>query len=247
MAESRSLLRASEAQLLKIRASHKASAEMKVFSHGMTHDLVAPLRSIRGYAEALMEDYGQQLDAQATMYLQRITASANRVDSMIRDIAAYMSFMREEVALVPVDLNQVMRDIINTSPRLQIAKANIHLEGTLLPVFGNETALIAVIMNLLDNALKFVPADIQPHVEVWTESLAQEVKLYIRDRGIGIAPEHRERIFGLMERLHAVDKYEGTGMGLSIVRKAVEQMNGKVDFESEPGVGSTFWVQLKKA
>jgi signal transduction histidine kinase len=111
-------------------------------------------------------------------------------------------------------------------------------------VWANPTALEQVFMNLLTNAVKFVARDVQPHVRVWSEICQGRVRLYIKDNGIGIAPEHHERIFGVFERLHKADVYPGTGIGLAIVEKAVQRMQGQIALESAVGQGSCFRVEL---
>jgi signal transduction histidine kinase len=103
-----------------------------------------------------------------------------------------------------------------------------------------------VMTNLLTNGIKFVAPGVQPHLRIWSEERDDWVRLWLRDNGIGIAPEYQERIFRIFERLHGVETYPGTGLGLSIVRKAIERMGGHVGVESALGQGSTFWVELCK-
>ena len=125
--------------------------------------------------------------------------------------------------------------------------AEILIEGPLPPVLGNEALLTQCISNLLSNALKFVPPGTSPRVKIRAEALEGEVRVWFEDNGIGIAPENHSRIFRLFERIHPASHYEGTGIGLTIVRKAVERMGAHLGFESAPGKGSRFWIQLRKA
>jgi signal transduction histidine kinase len=113
-------------------------------------------------------------------------------------------------------------------------------------VLGHEASLTQCIFNLLGNAAKFVPTGSSARIRVWTEDRDAQVRVWFEDHGIGIASADLERIFTLFERVHSVDRYEGTGIGLAIVRKAVERMGGAVGVESELGKGSKFWIQLKK-
>jgi signal transduction histidine kinase len=111
-------------------------------------------------------------------------------------------------------------------------------------VLGHEAALTQCISNLLANAVKFVPAGTEPRIRVWTGSQNGSVRIWFEDNGIGIAPENHCRIFNIFERVHSDSEFEGTGIGLSIVKKAIERMGGDVGVESEPGRGSRFWIAL---
>jgi len=122
---------------------------------------------------------------------------------------------------------------------------DIQIEGTLPPVLGHEGFLTQCVSNLLDNAIKFVAPGVQPRIRIWAEPGETRVRINFQDNGVGIAAENRSRIFRMFERIHPAAEYEGTGIGLTIVRKAVERMGGKVDFESEPGQGSKFWIELR--
>ena len=122
--------------------------------------------------------------------------------------------------------------------------ARIEVADDLPRVRANRTALAQAITNLLSNAIKFVPEGIAPRVRVYAEAIEAAVRVWVADNGIGIDPENRERIFTAFERLHGVEEYPGTGIGLAIVRKGVERMGGRVGVESEPGQGNRFWIEL---
>jgi signal transduction histidine kinase len=145
-----------------------------------------------------------------------------------------------------VDLNHLLRDILDIYPDWQPPKAEIQIEGPLPRVLGNEGFLTQAISNLLGNAVKFVAPGTVPRIQIRAESVQGDVRLFFKDNGIGIAREQHGRIFGMFEQLHPVAIYEGTGIGLTIARKAVERMGGEFGFDSEAGQGSTFWIQLKK-
>jgi signal transduction histidine kinase len=124
--------------------------------------------------------------------------------------------------------------------------AHVTVDRPLLQVLGHSTTLVQVVANLLMNGLKFVAPGIRSHIQIWTTERDEWVRLWIRDNGIGIAAEDHERIFAVFERLHGVDAYPGTGIGLAIVRKSVERMRGHVGVESALEQGSSFWVELPK-
>jgi signal transduction histidine kinase len=141
-----------------------------------------------------------------------------------------------------------VRDIIETFPNGHPIKAEIRIKGALPQVIGNQALVGQCVSNLLSNAAKFVASGTTPRIEVSSENIKNKsVRIWFKDNGIGIAPKNHERIFRLFQRIHAASEYEGTGIGLSIVRKAVERMGAQMGFESAPGSGSNFWIELRKA
>jgi PAS domain S-box-containing protein len=221
--------------------------EMEAFSYSVSHDLRSPLRGIMGFAEALQEDYGKHLDGEGQALLGRIMRGAQRMNALINDVLAYSRVNRERIELAPVALQEVVAQVMQHAPELQPPRANIRVPLDLPVVLGMEVFVTQVIANLLGNAVKFVPSERSPVVELSWERRGDKVRLWIADNGIGIKPEHRERLFGMFERLNASSRYEGTGMGLAIVRRAVMRMGGAVGVESEEGQGSRFWIELQAA
>src|SRR5262249_8491709 len=126
-------------------------------------------------------------------------------------------------------------------------REHFHIAGPLPVVVAHEASLTQCLSNLLSNAIKFVTPGTTPQVKIRSEDAGLEVRLWIEDNGIGIAPEEHERVFGIFERGASASAYEGTGIGLAIARKGVERMNGRLGLESAAGQGSRFWIQLKKA
>ena len=239
--------------------------ELQAFSYSVSHDMRAPLRAMRGFAQRLLDDYSSKLDERGVNHLQQIMRSAQRLDHLIQDVLSYSSVLHAKGLMGPVDLDGLMRDIIATYPNGQ--KAEFHIQGKLPKVLGNEAFLTQCFSNLLGNASKFVEPGTRPRIEIGAEtqesvkrvageetadastlphSDAATVRIWIKDNGIGIARENHERIFRMFERIHPANEYEGTGIGLAIVRKAAERMGAKAGFESELGKGSRFWIQLRK-
>jgi PAS domain S-box-containing protein len=218
--------------------------QLEEFSYSVSHDLRSPLRAMQGYATALLEDYGAHLDEQAREYLERIVRSGGRMDRLILDILTYSRLSRRDVPLHPVALDRLVREIVQGYPALQSTRADISIPTSLPLVVGHEPYLTQVLSNLLDNAVKFVPPGTKPRIRIWSEARDGNVRLWIGDNGIGIKPEHKARLFGMFERVHPEQHFEGTGIGLAIVRKAVERMGGTTGVESDGLSGSDFWIEL---
>lgn len=221
--------------------------ELETFSYSVSHDLRAPLRAMQGFAQALEEDYGTKLGSTGLDYVQRIVAAARRMDTLIQDLLAYSQLSRADMQRKPVSLVAAVKDALaQLNSEIKQSGAQIMVAPSLSAVMGHAPTLTQVISNLLGNAIKFVPSGTKPSVRVWTEERDGRVRLWIEDNGIGISPEHQARIFRVFERLHGVETYPGTGIGLAIVRKGAQRMGGEVGVESTPGKGSRFWVELDK-
>ena len=236
--------------LVAKRTEHLQDAlkSMETFTYSMAHDLRGPLRAIRGLTRALTEDYQQHFDATAIDYAKRIEKSGEKMDELIRDLLVYGQLSHSKVSVEFVDLENSLNKVrTELEAQLSGGKAFIEVKSPLINVRGNAVLLQQVLINLLSNALKFVERGKRSYVIVWTERRGPNVRICIRDNGIGIDKQHQERIFRLFERLHGETEFAGTGVGLAIVRKAVERMNGAVGVESSLGNGSCFWVELPEA
>jgi len=227
----------------------EAIGELEEFSYSVSHDMRAPLRAMQSFAQYLVDDYGSKLDERGLDYLHQIMRSAVRLDQLIQDVLSYTRILHNPLPMGPVDLNRLVRDIVQTfrNPDASGIKPEVQIKGTLPTVVGNEALLAQCVSNLLSNGVKFVAPGTTPHVEVSAEAMADDsIRVWFKDNGIGIASENHKRIFRLFERIHPATAYQGTGTGLTIVRKAIERMGAQVGFESELGKGSNFWIQLKK-
>jgi PAS domain S-box-containing protein len=231
-----------------------AVGELEAFSYSIAHDMRAPLRSMQGFSRLLVEEHGSALNDEAKSYLRRIVASANRLDRLIQDVLNYSRVVRGELCMEEVDTHTLVEDIIATYPNLQQPNADVRIETMLPRVCANPAALTQVVSNLLGNAVKFVDEGTLPQVRVFADSFSATngsgkpepwVRLHFCDNGIGIPRDAQQRLFAMFQRLHRPNQYEGTGMGLAIVRKAVERMGGRLGVESGEGQGSRFWVELK--
>ena len=221
--------------------------ELDAFAFSVSHDLRAPIRAMQAFAEILLEGEFQS-PTERNAYLTRIKTAAQGMDRLIQDLLAYSRVSRQEITLESVDLDQVVRD---AAQQLELAGGGkaYHLEisGDFPRVVGHHPVLVQVVLNLMTNGIKFVPKGVVPLLRVWAEESDEHCRLYIQDNGIGISPQHQERIFKIFERLHSVEQYPGTGVGLAIVRKAVQLLGGEIGMESREGEGIKFWVELRKS
>ena len=226
----------------------EALLELNTFAYSVAHDLRAPLRAIAGFSDLLREDYAAKLPAAAWEYVLRITENAKRMDTLIMDLLTYSRLTREQMPNETVELRSLLAEIlVRLEPEVQLSGAHLDVSGPYPRVLAHRISLDQVISNLLTNAIKFVAAGVPPRIRILIQERRDRVRLWVEDNGIGIAPEHRDRIFGVFQRLHSLADYSGTGIGLAIVKRAMERMGGQVGVESEPGKGSRFWIELKRA
>jgi PAS domain S-box-containing protein len=218
--------------------------ELQHVSYSITHDMRAPLRAMSSFSEMLLES-AATLPAESQDYCRRIMTGAARLDRLIQDALSYSRAVLQDVPLESVDLARLIKGLLETYPNFHPEKADIAVEGQLPAVLGNEALLTQCFSNLLGNAVKFVAPGTRPRVRVRSEIQDGVARIWIEDNGIGIPTEARNRLFGMFQKLD--NQYEGTGIGLAIVRKVVERMGGQVGLDSDPGDGSRFWVDLRRA
>jgi PAS domain S-box-containing protein len=220
-------------------------SELEAFSFSISHDMRSPLSAMRGFAEILLEDHSAQLDAAGIKYLEKIDVAAGRLDTLIQEVLAYTRVLRGDVKMEPVDLDALVCQVIDTYPQLQSGQVDIQIEGVLPRIMGAKASLTQCVSNLLTNAVKFVALGTNPRVKIRAQRMEADIRLWVEDNGIGIAPKDQARIFQMFARIEHAIAYEGTGLGLTIVRKAMERTGGQMGVESEVGRGSKFWIQLK--
>lgn len=238
-------VKVSEQRRLSLEA---ANADLETFAYSVSHDLRAPLRAVQGMASAMQEDYRNKLDQEGLEYLGRIADAGKRMDVLIQDILTYSRVGRKDSATETVDSATALADALaNLSADIEQSGAEVKTAGEFLAVRASHTLLVQVLTNLLTNAVKFVHRGNKPVVLVSAETVGNCLRITVKDNGIGIPQEYREKIFRIFERLHSSSEYPGTGLGLAIVQKAVTQMKGRLGLDSTEGQGSSFWVELPLA
>lgn len=222
-----------------------ALRELESFAYSIAHDLRAPLRGMAGLSDLIRQEHAAGIDEEGKAFLLKIRDSAAQMDRLIQDLLVYSRLTREELDLEPLETGLILDEALGQlEASSRESGAEIAIEKDLPRVRGNRIALLQVFVNLLSNALKFVQPGVKPAIRIRAEKRDENVRLWVEDNGIGIAAEHFGRIFGVFQRLHAAARYPGTGIGLALVKKAVERMEGQVGLESEPGRGSRFWIEL---
>jgi len=220
--------------------------DLEGFAYTVSHDLRSPLRAIQGYAHFAQERLKEKADAESLEMLQRISASAVRLDHLIRDVLSYSAIARQQVALAPVDLDKVVSHVVGLYPILQSARLDV--ARPLGVVLAQESLLLQVVSNLLVNAVKFVPAGRAAAIEVRTERASPgKLTLIVADNGPGIPRVHWERIFQPFARLPSARGVAGSGIGLAIVKRAVERLGGTIRVDSDPCTGTRFTIELSEA
>jgi len=226
-------------------ALQNALRELESFTYTISHDLRAPLRAMSGFSRALLEDYGSHLDPGGREFAVRIAAAAKKMDSLILDLLDYSRLTRQEVKIDRVDLEQLAAEVLRQmEPEIRERRATVILEHPLPQVLGHSLSLSQALTNLIANGIKFVGPGVDPKVTLRAVRRDSVVRIEVEDNGIGIAPEYHERIFRIFERLNPSETFPGTGIGLAIVRRAMERMGGRSGVESELGRGSRFWFEL---
>jgi PAS domain S-box-containing protein len=218
------------------------------FCYSIAHDLRAPLRALGGFSNELFKDYNDKLDDAGRDYLRRIRGAAARMDQLILDLLRFGRLNTAELPAQIVKLDDIVRTaLVPLEEEIKTKHAQIHVKEPLLAVRANSVMIEQAVGNIIANALKFVPKNIEPRVDIWTEQHDGMVRLSIQDNGIGIKADHVKKLFQPFVRLVNGSDYPGTGIGLAIVRKGVERMGGRVGLTSKPKEGSCFWIELPNA
>lgn len=236
--------RKAEQEVQRINAElRRSNAELAQFAAVASHDLKAPLRTITSYLQLLERRYQEELDEKARTLIAFTVDAATRMNVLIEDLLAYSRVGRER-RIRPVHAWRVLHDVLeNLAATLQERGAQV-TSGDLPVVLADETQVRQVLQNLIANAVKFQPEGRTPRIHIRAEQAGQQVHFQVSDNGIGIEKQYQERIFRIFQRLHGKDEFAGSGIGLAVVKKIIEEHGGSIWVESEIDRGTTFHFTL---
>ncbi len=224
------------------RELEKSNAELEHFAYVASHDLREPLRMITSFLQLLQQRYNDKLDEDAQEFIEFAVDGARRLDDMINDLLEY-SRVKKERDFIPVNCEKVLENTLMLL-KVPIDENNALITHDTLPtLMGDEKLMVQLFQNLISNSIKYRGHN-HPHIHISATKEETHYLFSIKDNGIGIDSKHLKRIFTIFQRLHKQDEYEGTGIGLAIVQKIVQQFGGEIWAESEPEKGSTFYFTI---
>jgi PAS domain S-box-containing protein len=244
-----------EEQLLELNRELKrqtkelaaSNAELEQFAFVASHDLQEPLRMVTSFLNQLEKKYEDKLDEKAKQYIWFATDGAKRMRQIILDLLEYSRIGRVDTIIQTVDLNDVMENVLRDC-RKTVEEKEASVQWDNLPmIMADRSSMHRLLSNIVNNALKYHAENSQPKVHIKAEETDTTWRILVSDNGIGISPAYGDKIFQIFQRLHTVDEYKGTGIGLAICRKIVENYGGSIWVESEEGKGSTFIFEIPKS
>jgi signal transduction histidine kinase len=224
-----------------------ANKELEAFSYSISHDLRTPLRAIYGYADMLNEDYGAELDAEGRRIIGNIVTNAKIMGKLIDDLLAFSRLGKKEMIRSQVDMQSLTEGIANALLKREPEnKYRMHII-LLPPAKSDPVMLTEVITNLLSNAIKYSSKKAEPQIEIGSTESGTETIYYVKDNGAGFDMAYAHKLFGVFQRLHSQQEFEGTGMGLALVKRIIEKLKGKIWAEGIENQGATFYFSLPKS
>jgi PAS domain S-box-containing protein len=222
-----------------------ANEQLEAFAYSVSHDLKAPLRGIDGYSRLLLEDYASQLDNDGRFFITTIRNAALQMTQLIDDLLAYSRLERRAMAASVIQFPAFVEAVLSPySPQMETLRVALKVSLPPAAIQADADALGMALRNLVDNAIKFTRNTPEPLIEIGGKVTDTSYILWVRDNGIGFDMQYRDRIFEIFQRLQRSEEYPGTGVGLALVRKAMERMGGRAWAESSPGEGATFYLEV---
>jgi signal transduction histidine kinase len=221
-----------------------AVRELESFSYSVSHDLRAPLRSIDGYSYFLLEDYQSQLDEAGVEFLQRIRSGAQRMGRLIDDLLTFSRLNRYDLQKTYVEPRELVMQVIEECSSALVDRKIEFILGNLPPCDADKALLRQVYANLIGNSVKYTAPVKSARIEIGAQIDNERITYFVRDNGVGFDMQYAAKLFGVFQRLHTDEEFEGTGVGLAIVHRIVHRHGGKVWADSRPGKGAAFFFQL---
>jgi len=226
----------------------RINGDLEAYCYSVSHDLRGPLRAIRGFTETLREEMDEALTPAARNFFTRIEANADRMNTLITGLLEHHRMRKAGAAMDRVELETTVDTAIsNLEDVILAAQGTVKVTRPMPAVVAFGPALVQILINLIDNALKFVGPGIRPKVQISAVRAGENIRLTVQDNGIGIPVGSEQKLFEVFERLHPTQEYPGTGIGLAIVRRGVERMGGSAGIAPNSGSGCSFWIELKAA
>ena len=239
-------------QSAKLEKTNKQLAEtneeLETFTYSVSHDLKAPLRGIDGYGQLLLESFNEELSPDAREFLENIRKSTQQMNLLIEDLLAYSRMERKDFQTENVNFKALIDNLLMYySKTISTKKIDVKLTfpKAFMPI-ADKDGLNLVLRNLLDNAIKFTSSNKKVQIEIGGSESDSYFLIFVKDNGIGFDMKYHDRIYKIFQRLHLAEEYEGTGIGLAMVSKAIQRMNGKIWAESAPAQGACFYLEIKK-
>ena len=223
-----------------------SNRELEAFSYSVSHDLRAPLRHIDGFADLLGRHASASLDDKGRRYLVSISESAKSMGMLIDDLLSFSRMGRAELRATTVSLAGIVEEVRQEVERDAVGRRITWQIGALPQIQADPPMLRQVLSNLLSNAVKYTRSREQAHIEIGAVESEKETTIFVRDNGVGFDPEYTHKLFGVFQRLHHADDFEGTGIGLANVRRIVERHEGRAWAEGQVGAGATFFFSLPR-
>ena len=220
--------------------------ELESFSYSVSHDLRTPLRAISGYSNLLLEEYEEQIEGEGKEFLGIIKSEVSRMGNLIDDLLAFSKLSRTGMHIIEVNMSELVLQCIDEVNRVNFNQDVQFDVGELKDSNADPSLIKQVWMNLISNAVKYRRENVQTKIKIRSvkDKLNQKMIYSIKDNGVGFNMKYADKLFGVFQRLHSDDEFEGTGIGLALVKRIVNRHNGEIWAESEPEVGSTFYFSL---
>ena len=217
--------------------------ELEAFSYSISHDLRAPLRAINGFSKILHEDYASKIDAEGMSSLNAIMNNSKKMGILIDDLLAFSRLGRKEITTSAINMTALVK-LVKEEELTGNTNDIEFVIDTLLPAKGDQTLIKQVWVNLISNAVKYSKNKPKTNIEIGSYYKDHEIVYFVKDNGVGFDMQYYNKLFGVFQRLHSSEEFEGTGVGLAIVQKIIHRHNGTIWAESKPNEGTSFYFSL---